>query len=218
MEQFGPTCWSSSPVSCFFSRWSWATVGPLASKRLVFGASSAQLTGPENGAGREKMVADLSESAGVRSDCENPVGKNLANGHIVDASEQEMSFLKGPLGTGGICANDNKWKCSTIGLSVLLAISVTMNICLLAKLRQVPAAPHPLDTMSPSLDASPCPQRWVRNEGRCYFFSDTEATWNTSRIECSSQGGSLLAMDTPQEWVRETFMLQVAMRPVCSCQ
>ncbi|XP_015277322.1 PREDICTED: C-type lectin domain family 2 member D2-like [Gekko japonicus] len=68
-----------------------------------------------------------------------------------------------------------------------------------AKLHQMPAAPSPPDTTSPTLDASLCPQRWVRNEGRCYFFSDTEQTWNASRINCSSQGGSLVAMDTPQE-------------------
>ncbi|KAL8198284.1 UNVERIFIED_CONTAM: hypothetical protein K2H54_003528 [Gekko kuhli] len=95
--------------------------------------------------------------------------------------------------------NCNKWKCSTGVLFVLLVISVIMNICLLAKLHQVPAAPSPPDTTSPLSDASPCPQHWVRNGGRCYFFSDTEWTWNASQIDCSSQGGSLVAMDTPEE-------------------
>ncbi|XP_015268079.1 PREDICTED: C-type lectin domain family 7 member A-like isoform X1 [Gekko japonicus] len=180
------------------------------------------------------MVADLSEGTGGRSDCENPVGKNLANGHMVNASEQEMLFLQGHLVKGGICANGNGWKVSTIGLLVLLAISVTLNICVLvsrrstkfkaqlnqgaigcnvgislpdsspdmfaAKLCLLPVAPHPPNTTSATSDASPCPQRWVMNQGRCYFFSDTEATWNASRINCSSQGGSLVAMDTPQEW------------------
>ncbi|XP_015268098.1 PREDICTED: natural killer cells antigen CD94-like isoform X2 [Gekko japonicus] len=173
------------------------------------------------------MVADLSEGTGGRSDCENPVGKNLANGHMVNASEQEMLFLQGHLVKGGICenrqrdsriflvpprirdqlwasrwsdANGNKWKWSTIGLLVLLVISVTTNIYALAKLCQRPAALRPRDTMSSSSDASPCPQRWVMNQGRCYFFSDTEATWNASWTDCSSHGGSLVAMDTPQEW------------------
>ncbi|KAL8198283.1 UNVERIFIED_CONTAM: hypothetical protein K2H54_003507 [Gekko kuhli] len=150
----------------------------------------------------------------MRSDCETPVGKNLADRHPVDASEQETPFLQGHLIMEDICENKpegnkwtlsgllpgcrphfatgNKWMISTIGLSVLLAISLAINIYVWAKLRQVPAAPHPPD-------ASPCPQGWVRNEGRCYLFSDTEWTWNASRIECSSQGGSLVAMDTPEE-------------------
>ncbi|KAL8198281.1 UNVERIFIED_CONTAM: hypothetical protein K2H54_003610 [Gekko kuhli] len=166
------------------------------------------------------MAPDSSERTDVRSDCENPVGENLANGHPVDASEQETPFLQGrsvtvdtenkPEGDeqtqSGLLhgnrrrfGNCNKWKCSTGVLLVLLVISGIMNICLLAKLHQVPAAPHPPDATSPSPDANPCPQHWVRNGGRCYFFSDTEATWNASRIKCSSQGGSLVAMDTPQE-------------------
>ncbi|XP_015268100.1 PREDICTED: C-type lectin domain family 2 member D-like [Gekko japonicus] len=170
------------------------------------------------------MAGNSSEGTKVRSDCEDPVGKNIANGHTVNASRQETPFLQGHSVTGNICetvnrpegdkrtqsgllhgcrwcfANGNKWKCSTIGLSVLLVISVTMNISVWAKLHQMPAAPSPPDTTSPTLDASLCPQRWVRNEGRCYFFSDTEQTWNASRIDCSSHGGSLVAMDTPQEW------------------
>ncbi|XP_060115573.1 C-type lectin domain family 2 member B-like [Heteronotia binoei] len=94
-------------------------------------------------------------------------------------------------------SNSSRWKRSTIVLLVLLGISVTINIVLWAKLRQIPAAPSPPDASS---GTSPCPQRWLMNEGRCYFFSETEATWNASRINCSSQGGSLLAMETLQEW------------------
>ncbi|KAL8198286.1 UNVERIFIED_CONTAM: hypothetical protein K2H54_003575 [Gekko kuhli] len=167
------------------------------------------------------MAADSSETTDVRSDCENPVEKNLANRHPVDASQQETPFLQGPLIMEVICekkpegnkwklsgllrgsrqrfGNGNTWKCSTGVLLVFLVISVTVNIFLLAKLYQVPAAPRPPDATSPSLDASPCPQGWVRNRGRCYFFSDTEVTWNASQIKCSSQGGSLVTMDTPQE-------------------
>ncbi|KAL8198287.1 UNVERIFIED_CONTAM: hypothetical protein K2H54_003600 [Gekko kuhli] len=169
------------------------------------------------------MAADSSVRTDVRRDRETPVGKNLANGHPFDASEQETPFLQGRSIMGDICATEkkpegkkwtlsgllrgsrqllatgNKWMVSTIGLSVLLVISLAINICALAKLRQVLAAPSPPDATSPLSDASPCPQRWVRNGGRCYFFSDTEATWNASRIDCSSQGGSLVAMDTPEE-------------------
>ncbi|KAL8198289.1 UNVERIFIED_CONTAM: hypothetical protein K2H54_003626 [Gekko kuhli] len=146
------------------------------------------------------MAADSSKRTDVRSDCENPVEKNLADRHPVDASEQEAPFLQGHLIMEDTCGNGNKWKHITIGLSVVLAISITVNISLFTKLRQVPAAPRPPDATSPTSDASPCPQHWIRNGGRCYFFSETEATWNASRINCSSQGGSLLAMDTPQEW------------------
>ncbi|XP_060115120.1 C-type lectin domain family 2 member B-like [Heteronotia binoei] len=164
----------------------------------------------------------MSERTEVRSDCnwEHWIGGNLVNGHTVNASGQETLFSEErPVILGDICeskpeenkqtqsgllqrcrwcfGNSSKWKRSTIVLSVLLGISVTINIGLWAKLRQMPAAPSPPDASS---DASPCPQRWLMNGGRCYFFSDTEATWNDSRINCSSQGGSLLAMETLQEW------------------
>lgn len=67
-------------------------------------------------------------------------------------------------------------------------------------------APTPQDIMSPSLDASPCPQNWVKNGSRCYYISDTEENWNTSQILCSSLGGSLVVMGTPEEKVRQPVM------------
>ncbi|XP_015268101.1 PREDICTED: C-type lectin domain family 2 member D-like [Gekko japonicus] len=63
----------------------------------------------------------------------------------------------------------------------------------------MPAAPSPPDTISGSSDTGPCPQVWIRNGGRCYFFSSAEKTWDASQTNCSTQGGFLVAMDTPEE-------------------
>ncbi|XP_066492939.1 early activation antigen CD69-like [Tiliqua scincoides] len=44
-----------------------------------------------------------------------------------------------------------------------------------------------------------CPQGWHEHMGRCYFFSNTEASWIFSQSNCSSFGGSLLMFDTLEE-------------------
>ncbi|XP_054857497.1 C-type lectin domain family 2 member D-like [Eublepharis macularius] len=75
-----------------------------------------------------------------------------------------------------------------VTLAVLLLISIAFNIYLAAKRQRLQAA------LSNS-----CPRGWVRSEGRCYFFSDTEQTWDAGQSHCFSYGGSLVLMDTPQE-------------------
>ncbi|XP_032997468.1 C-type lectin domain family 2 member D-like [Lacerta agilis] len=57
---------------------------------------------------------------------------------------------------------------------------------------------HGISLKCPSC-AGPCPQGWVVHEAWCYYFSTAEATWNSSQSNCSSQGGSLTAIDTPSE-------------------
>ncbi|XP_053158787.1 early activation antigen CD69-like isoform X3 [Hemicordylus capensis] len=46
---------------------------------------------------------------------------------------------------------------------------------------------------------SPCPRQWTKNETECYYFSETEDTWNSSQSYCSSHGGRLAAVDSAQE-------------------
>ncbi|CAI5767936.1 Hypothetical predicted protein [Podarcis lilfordi] len=47
--------------------------------------------------------------------------------------------------------------------------------------------------------ANSCLQGWIGHEAWCYYFSTAEANWNSSQSNCSSQGGSLTAIDTPSE-------------------
>lgn len=152
-----------------------------------------------------------------RPDCENPIGENLANGHIVNAVEQETVPLKAhsvmvqtcenePEGNKQkqrgpfhhfrqCCANLLAWKISTIGLSAALLIAITIIIYQPGKLCPLSAAPSPPDATSPS----PCPPHWVRNGSQCYYFSDTQENWNASQKSCSSEGGSLVTLETEEE-------------------
>nr|AAA48558.1 amino acid feature: cytoplasmic domain, aa 1 .. 91; amino acid feature: extracellular domain, aa 115 .. 257; amino acid feature: lectin-like domain, aa 128 .. 243; amino acid feature: transmembrane domain, aa 92 .. 114 [Gallus gallus] len=50
-----------------------------------------------------------------------------------------------------------------------------------------------------------CPNAWVGFQGKCYYFSDTESDWNSSREHCHRLGASLATLDTKEEM---EFMLQ----------
>lgn len=45
----------------------------------------------------------------------------------------------------------------------------------------------------------PCPRGWPEQAGRCYFFSNMEASWIFSQSNCSSFGSSLVTFDTQEE-------------------
>ncbi|XP_066492963.1 C-type lectin domain family 2 member B-like [Tiliqua scincoides] len=47
--------------------------------------------------------------------------------------------------------------------------------------------------------AVPCPIPWTGYGEKCYFFSATEANWTHSQNHCTSQGGSLVTMETLEE-------------------
>uniref|UniRef100_A0A8C2SPH3 C-type lectin domain-containing protein n=1 Tax=Coturnix japonica TaxID=93934 RepID=A0A8C2SPH3_COTJA len=56
---------------------------------------------------------------------------------------------------------------------------------------------------------SPCPEvshvshnAWVGFQGKCYYFSDTESAWNSSREHCQQLGASLTTIDSKEEMVR----------------
>ncbi|XP_046765497.1 C-type lectin domain family 2 member D isoform X6 [Gallus gallus] len=44
-----------------------------------------------------------------------------------------------------------------------------------------------------------CPNAWVGFQGKCYYFSDTESDWNSSREQCHRLGASLATVDTEEE-------------------
>ncbi|XP_077187434.1 uncharacterized protein LOC143834493 [Paroedura picta] len=56
---------------------------------------------------------------------------------------------------------------------------------------------------SPTCPCSPwiisCPESWVGYQGRCYYFSESEGTWDFSQRQCSSYGASLASIDTQRE-------------------
>ncbi|POI19121.1 hypothetical protein CIB84_017135, partial [Bambusicola thoracicus] len=44
-----------------------------------------------------------------------------------------------------------------------------------------------------------CPNAWLGFQGKCYYFSDTESAWNSSREHCHRLGASLATIDTKEE-------------------
>lgn len=51
----------------------------------------------------------------------------------------------------------------------------------------------------PNSPAEPCPEDWMYYQRRCYFFSEFEADWETSKRFCSSCGASLIFIDNKKE-------------------
>ena len=47
-----------------------------------------------------------------------------------------------------------------------------------------------------------CPNAWVGFQGKCYYFSDVESDWNSSREHCHRLGASLATIETEEEMVR----------------
>ncbi|KAJ6616398.1 hypothetical protein lerEdw1_015095, partial [Lerista edwardsae] len=46
-----------------------------------------------------------------------------------------------------------------------------------------------------------CPSGWLNYEGKCYFFSEEERSWTSSRSFCVSCGSSLVAIESETEKV-----------------
>ncbi|XP_036782018.2 C-type lectin domain family 5 member A isoform X1 [Manis pentadactyla] len=42
-----------------------------------------------------------------------------------------------------------------------------------------------------------CPREWDLHEGRCFFLSTSELSWNKSREFCEAEGSSLAIVNTP---------------------
>nr|XP_033784832.1 C-type lectin domain family 2 member B-like [Geotrypetes seraphini] len=47
--------------------------------------------------------------------------------------------------------------------------------------------------------AEPCPEDWMYYQRHCYFFSETEADWETSKNFCFSHGACLLLINNEKE-------------------
>ncbi|XP_054834801.1 C-type lectin domain family 2 member D-like isoform X2 [Eublepharis macularius] len=154
---------------------------------------------PENGLGNQ----DLDECSGrsEQNECTDALDSQmlesspLANGAGQEGMQQDNKVPNNMEGTNRYRKKFSKKKI-VIAIIVLLLVLSLPFLCLFA------APKKPLQaTSTPNLllNAS-CPQGWISDEERyCYFFSDTESTWDLSLKNCSSSGGSLPMMDTSQE-------------------
>ncbi|NXT49148.1 CLC2E protein, partial [Pluvianellus socialis] len=44
-----------------------------------------------------------------------------------------------------------------------------------------------------------CPFDWIGYRGKCYYFSEAEGNWTTSRDNCSEFGASLAVLDSMED-------------------
>nr|NP_001380656.2 c-type lectin-like protein 12, MHCY region [Gallus gallus] len=70
---------------------------------------------------------------------------------------------------------------------LMLVVLVISTAC-----RQVPVPPFP-DF------AHVCPNAWVGFQGKCYYFSEEENDWNSSREHCNAHGASLATIGSEDE-------------------
>uniref|UniRef100_A0A8C8TVG5 C-type lectin domain family 5 member A n=1 Tax=Peromyscus maniculatus bairdii TaxID=230844 RepID=A0A8C8TVG5_PERMB len=49
-----------------------------------------------------------------------------------------------------------------------------------------------------SLVSPICPKDWDFHQGRCFFFSTSESSWENSRDDCASKESTLAIVNTPQ--------------------
>ncbi|XP_042308398.1 C-type lectin domain family 2 member B-like [Sceloporus undulatus] len=50
-----------------------------------------------------------------------------------------------------------------------------------------------------TIAVSSCPSKWLGYEGKCYYFSEAEGTWDFSQRNCSANGASLVAIENQEE-------------------
>ncbi|XP_043295928.1 C-type lectin domain family 2 member B-like isoform X1 [Cervus canadensis] len=107
-----------------------------------------------------------------------------------DASKQEANEKKRDV-------KDKQYKfqmlkTSSKGLIFALAISVVINIVLIG------IAIH----FSVKEDKSAryfCSDNWIGFQDKCYYFSEEEQDWNSSRYDCLSQNANLVLITTTKE-------------------
>ncbi|NXC39139.1 CLC2E protein, partial [Penelope pileata] len=47
-----------------------------------------------------------------------------------------------------------------------------------------------------------CPFSWIRNRGKCCYFSEDESDWTSSQTSCSALGASLAMFDSTEDLAR----------------
>ncbi|XP_025039577.2 C-type lectin domain family 2 member B-like [Pelodiscus sinensis] len=79
-----------------------------------------------------------------------------------------------------------------LSVCILLLIILVLVISLAVVASRVP---------EPLLVKLTCPDDWVGYRGKCYYFSEAEETWDSSRSHCSALGASLAGIDTLKDLV-----------------
>ncbi|XP_059571337.1 C-type lectin domain family 2 member D-like isoform X2 [Alligator mississippiensis] len=88
---------------------------------------------------------------------------------------------------------------------VLIAVTMVITILLIIIITLAARKSPPC----PSCTAA-CPDNWPGYQGKCFLFSDTEESWNSSQSNCSSHGASLAVIDSIDDL---EFMLRHKGRP-----
>ncbi|XP_019522336.1 PREDICTED: C-type lectin domain family 5 member A isoform X2 [Hipposideros armiger] len=56
------------------------------------------------------------------------------------------------------------------------------------------------DSFSPiGSNGTVCPRRWDFHQGRCFFLSTSEMSWNQSRDYCETEASTLAIVNTPEK-------------------
>ncbi|XP_067408140.1 C-type lectin domain family 2 member B-like [Emydura macquarii macquarii] len=122
-------------------------------------------------------------------------------------SEQPLNGRQGSL------SNLRLWKAAgwkaplIIGIvvvAIVVAVAVTVAVIFL-HMKSPPESQMPNASANAKLPAACCPDDWVGYRGKCYYFSETEGTWDSSQSFCSSINASLARIDTQKDLV---FIMQ----------
>ncbi|KAM9119546.1 C-type lectin domain family 2 member D-like isoform 2-T2 [Pangshura tecta] len=120
------------------------------------------------------------ESVEVMSDTGEGETVSIRSGHgPVEERRRDVDFsLK--------CIKDKR---IPITVTVVIAALIITIIALAAR-KPPPCPPH---------FTAACPDRWVGYQGKCFYFSETEDSWNNSQSHCSALSASLASFDSVLE-------------------
>ncbi|KAI5947698.1 C-type lectin domain family 2 member B [Manis javanica] len=109
-----------------------------------------------------------------------------------EIQDQERKLLAQVPFTG--VKNKCKWYLIYCAVVVLLIVSISPTTITLVKhcwCRQVQSIPNTTQYF--------CPEDWIGFQNKCYYFSQEEGVWNSSRHNCSTQLADLTVIDTTGE-------------------
>ncbi|XP_067998075.1 C-type lectin domain family 2 member B-like [Melanerpes formicivorus] len=115
------------------------------------------------------------------------------------AGSQEMlpeTGLESRSSAGGLLSNVWLWR----GVAGVLTAAVIL-ILYIQFVNHSSAKAFPV---CPSLEL--CPSGWLYFQRRCYYLSDSEASWSSSQSFCSLQNASLLVIENHEEL---SFMMKI---------
>ncbi|XP_027626330.1 C-type lectin domain family 5 member A [Tupaia chinensis] len=60
-------------------------------------------------------------------------------------------------------------------------------------------SPSPISFVPTRSYGTVCPKGWDLHQGRCFFLSSFELSWNKSRDSCEAEGSTLAIVNTPEK-------------------